>query len=534
MRLCEAFAALLEGRFDAFIQNLTDAPPDLPGARYAPGPMSLRAYLRSQPFGLPEWRQALLLQRRLITISRRLPDRRWTTLRESLTLDFQLNTPVGNVDMISVNLDDALHQQDLTALAAAAKDYAFVAPHELDDNVIVNEEAILNATGAVVFGQSSLTESATLTLEDFVERLMSSERVTGPARQLRVASHAHWIGELSVGANLVARRSSIAYEDVARNERLPSQPLHIPDACVEPRSAANGVPVIVLTGCEIGFARKYLEKLRRLINPRLTLYGPRYWFAAVRTDAGEALEFMGQPFMVSDKGPLTRAALIAKLQGLGARDAWGTPIGNDEWAGWVPVEPWPTDDEFYIDRRIDVRLPGFSVSTGNVSPQTMSLNCVALWKSHIGPGGRHLRFTLVTALTEAQVRADEVLALRNAVKAVPADPANPLSAVHEFPIWERYRFKAADATTAAVHAAIDRWIDSLDWTIGFSADDLGKHRMSAEGFGYKYALTIPIAERGPGRLATRFLVVNHYVGSQSTPVVHNLAPTNADFWLALP
>jgi len=39
--------------------------------------------------------------------------------------------------------------------------------------------------------------------------------------------------------------------------------------------------------------------------------------------------------------------------------------------------------------------------------------------------------------------------------------------------------------------------------------------------------------RRAGRLATRNLVVNYYVGGQSTPVVNKLALTNADFWVAL-
>jgi hypothetical protein len=532
MTACEAFAALLDGRFDLFMQDLLGSAS--PAGRQATAAMRLDVYLLGPPFSLSAWQQDLLLRHRRITVTRKLADGRLTTFRESLDLSFMLNTPSGVTDWVDIDFRDAAYQQELDALAAGAKDYAFVAPHDLDDMLLVTEEAIQQSKGVVVFGQSSLVETATTTLEQFIEKLRTSERVAGPARHLVVISHAHWIGELDFAANVVSRTESMSYENVVRNERLPSQPLHVPDGSLDPRTSASPTPCIVFTGCEIGHARKYLERLRKVLNPSLRLYGPKYWFAAGRTDEGEGFEFMGQPLIVSSKNPLDRAGLIEALKNLHASYVGGDAIRDDEWESLVPPEPWDTDDEWFITRRIDVRMPAIDTSAGRIDARALSLDCAALWKTYISPTAIRCRFVLDTRLTEQQVLQDPVLAWRNAVKAVPDNPANPLSIAHEFPAWERFRFPAADGTRQAANAAIDRWIDSLNWDVTYTTDDLDKHRLRAEGEGYKYVFTIPIARPGSGALAHRDLVVNYYVGSQSGPVREDLKITNTDFWVALP
>jgi hypothetical protein len=84
-----------------------------------------------------------------------------------------------------------------------------------------------------------------------------------------------------------------------------------------------------------------------------------------------------------------------------------------------------------------------------------------------------------------------------------------------------------------LHAAIDRWIDSLEWRITTSVDDFGQTQLRAVGTGFKYVMTIPIAKPGAGAISSRDLVVNYYIGGQATPVVENMPISNGDFWVEL-
>ena len=474
-------ACALEGDFEGLLAGLVSTTPAT-----VPRDMTLREFLDAVP--IPRWKQKMLVLYERVSITRKQPDGSMgpTEKAQATTELLRAGDQVDPDDSIKGDTFDVEYE----GARDAARDYADAPDADPTDFLLGESQSLHFKLGSDLFGSLS----GETTLQGFLQAMGRSENVTGPPRNLYILSHAHWSGQLSFAPTGTPEDMDkfFSFESIDAI----GTGLSVPGAFLEPRSPANKTPHIVFTGCSFGQAEPFLRRLRDAINPKLAAIAPIYMYGIGRNADGSVyFEYMAKPYTLYTKPVpgqhgLTRAKLIEAMTRLvpAARDAHNDEVKDLEWQLWVPDEPWPADDFFFIVKR-ELRT--------------------ALWYEKIDEEMPPVPVTM----DEATFMADGVAKYKSAVAALARDPKHLLSTACPFPYWSRFGLPSAD-----------KMIDTFEPAFAYTANSGGGGTVVATLGGHRYSIIVPIVARDPARpWSDRRLLMNVYNAPQ--PGATSLVPS---------
>lgn len=342
------------------------------------------------------------------------------------------------------------------------------------------------------------------TVVDFIRHVDTTE--TLPATDIILGSHGNDTGWLEIDIDAVAPRAvsykvlKEAWEDTARRNRfrIPADMYTKPDGSL--------VPVRVLVkGCRVGQAPKFVDGLKMLFGGKLPVIAPRHFYAVRpltkthhknKKDPGTTiplgqLEHLMYSNELVSKTALSRPALLAAYRGKGfqqfdATSANPSPI-PDRWDKWLPG---PKDIG-----KATVPIKKYMVSLGRKIDALETVSAMAEY--------RHRRFAFPVPISNPPASVKTLAGLKAALSQRPEYQANwgPTG----FPLHEQLGPANLDGSPTT----FDQFFDSFTWT---PPDK--KHQNDDPfvwtGVRHEYNVLIPVVEPPLTGKATDKLIYNYF------------------------
>ena len=341
----------------------------------------------------------------------------------------------------------------------------------------------------------------------FLDELATTSSVTKPVGDLLIASHANDGGWLEIGLD-GSKAINVRYADlldvladVGRRARL-----RIPATLL----ATPPTTRVLIRGCRIGEAPKFVDKLKEVLGNQAKVIAPRHFTAVQTRDRRNkrgvvtaiigTFEYLAYGFKIVSKTALERPALLTAFRDRNPKFTEYTggtaKVADDLWDQWLP-------DKVGKGKQ---RIP-FEVQLGQTVDGLPTLPAVAEFRHETPPFGQ--QFTNSTAAQRTKAGLKAFLAARP-----------DFQSTYGFPTYERYGF-----------ADFDKFFEGFEWTPSKKAS---ANPFVWNGTRHVYTIIIPVCTP-PLKATGNALIYNYFpVRTSSTAPIKMLDETDGRLFYTTP
>jgi hypothetical protein len=228
-------------------------------------------------------------------------------------------------------------------------DYAFAPGSQPELKLL--QQLLRDRTDGATLDTTLVEVAGVTTVTDFIHRVDTTEPL--PVGDLLLGSHGNDTGWLEIDLDAAAPRAvsyqvlKEAFDDAARRGRL-----RIPQDMFTTAQGQRAPVRVLLKGCRVGQAEKFVDGLKMLFGGRVPVIAPKHFLGVRHFDRRDkrgrliadvgSFEYLMYSNEITSPTPLKRAPLLAAYKARGfaqfnATPATPSPI-PDRWDTWLPGE----------------------------------------------------------------------------------------------------------------------------------------------------------------------------------------------------
>jgi hypothetical protein len=379
--------------------------------------------------------------------------------------------------------------------------------------------------GTAALDTALIETSGVTTVTDFIRHVDTTQ--TLPVSDLVLGSHGNDTGWLEIDIDAIAPRAvsykvlKEAWDDVTRRNRL-----RIPPDMYTTAQGQRAPVRIIIKGCRVGQAPKFVDGLKMLFGGKLPVIAPRHFYAVrpiikthrkrrrgpvqiIKLGEFEHLVYSNE---VTSPTELKRPALLAAYRGkpfqqYNATSATPNPI-PDLWDTWLPSQRHLGA----VTRPID-----YTVSLGRTIETFRTLSGMAEY--------RHRPFKYPVPLGNPPPAVKTLSGFKTALAARPE--FQPGWGPTQFPIHEQYGPANLDRTPTT----FDQFFDSFTWT---ASKDKSADPFVWTGERHEYNVLVPVVKPPLTGAKTDELIYNYFPprGTGGTTIIELLESEAGLFYVS--